>query len=558
MSVLSATSTAARGAGRTVDRLLEHPRAVLGGLIGVQIAATLVLAASVTHNGWVYFQGGDQIWLSTVGWLLGQLELPPTEVGYLWPLVQAPITWFTGPTYVQVLPPLVVLQVLVLGPVALLCVYGIGARIGGRLLGYWASLLWVLAPFASIPLFVDRYQERWSEQFLPQALGLTAMADFPSMVLVLASALFIVRSLDAGRLPDAVMAGLLFGAAGGLKPANLIVGVGAALAYVVARRWREGLVFAVAVIPSLIALAFWKYRGLGAIPALAFEQARLAAGLGPLALDLSPDRYLDLDFGHWRTQMDQLREFFWSARIAQWAPFAGLVAVVRVRHGPIAALLGGWLGAFIVVKGFSDRADIQANTFWRLLMPAWPAYLLLFASIPLLVPTLARRLGARLRAPSASPTAIRWLVLVAVVTVAAPVIATAASTRIEPPTPAILQDDEGNTILTPVDEGIELEARAAGSGQRLTWTTGGPWKGNVFYRVYRTDRAGPDVQCALSASVAWYCYLRGVPVATTREPEFVDPSPPPGATYRIGVGTNWIDDPEAGDVFAFSPPASAG
>jgi hypothetical protein len=66
------------------------------------------------------------------------------------------------------------------------------------------------------------------------------------------------------------------------------------------------------------------------------------------------------------------------------------------------------------------------------------------------------------------------------------------------------------------------------------------------------------VQCALSASVAWYCYLRGVPIATTREPEFVDPSPPPGATYRIGVGTNWIDDPEAGDVFAFSPPASAG
>ena len=23
-------------------------------------------------------------------------------------------------------------------------------------------------------------------------------------------------------------------------------------------------------------------------------------------------------------------------------------------------------------------------------------------------------------------------------------------------------------------------------------------------------------------------------------------------TYRIGVGTNWIDDPAAGDVFAFS------
>ena len=84
----------------------------------------------------------------------------------------------------QALPPLVIGQVLVLGPIALLCVYGIAARIGGRLLACWASLLWVIAPFAVIPLFVDRYQERWSEQFLPQALGLTAMADFPSMVLV--------------------------------------------------------------------------------------------------------------------------------------------------------------------------------------------------------------------------------------------------------------------------------------------------------------------------------------------------------------------------------------
>ena len=35
---------------------------------------------------------------------------------------------------------IVVLSVLVLAPIALLCVYGIAARIGGRLLGYWASL----------------------------------------------------------------------------------------------------------------------------------------------------------------------------------------------------------------------------------------------------------------------------------------------------------------------------------------------------------------------------------------------------------------------------------
>ena len=216
----------------------------------------------------------------------------------------------------------------------------------------------MVAPFAAIPLFVDRYQERWTEQFLPQALGLTAMADFPSMVLVLAGALFVVRSLKPGRVLDAVLAGVLIGAAAGLKPPNLLVAAGALLAYVVARRWREGLACGVAIAPALLVLLLWKVRGLGQVPAFALEQARVAAGSGPFAVDLKLDRYFDLDFEHWRDQMDQLREFFWSQRLAQWAPFAGLIAVVRVRRGAIAALLGGWLAAFLVVKGFSPlRVD---------------------------------------------------------------------------------------------------------------------------------------------------------------------------------------------------------
>ena len=280
MSVAASTAAAARWSGRTLDRLLAQPRSVIGTLIGLQIGATLVLALAVDHNGWVWFQGGDQIWLSTQGWLLGQLELPPTELGYLWSYALTPIMWVTGPTYVQALPPLVVLQVLVLGPVALLCIYDLASRIGGRLLGYWASFLWAIAPFASIPLFVDRYQERFGEQFLPQALGLTAMSDYPSMVLVLASAVFVVRSLDAARVTDAMLAGLLLGAATAVKPPNLLMGVGAALAYLVARRWRAGLAFGVAIVPSLLVLALWKERGLGGIPVLGLEETRRRHGSG--------------------------------------------------------------------------------------------------------------------------------------------------------------------------------------------------------------------------------------------------------------------------------------
>ena len=261
----------------------------------------------------------------------------------------------------------------------------------------------MVAPFAAIPLFVGRYHERWIEQFLPQALGLTAMADFPSMVLALAAVLFVVRSLSPGRVTDAVLAGVLIGAAAALEAAESSRRRRSLLAYVVARRWREGLACGAAIVPALLVLLLWKVRGLGEIPAFALEQTRLAAGSGPLALDLKVNRYLDLNVEHWRLQMGQLREFFWSARLAQWAPVAGLIAVLRLRHGAIAALLGGWLAAFLVVKGFSERATIESGSFWRLLMPAWPAYLLLFAAIPLLVPTLARRLGDRVKpATSAS------------------------------------------------------------------------------------------------------------------------------------------------------------
>ena len=550
MSVASTSVAAAREASRTVDVLLEHPRAVLATLASFQLVATLLLAASVPHNGWVWFHNGDQIWITTQGWLLGHLELPPTELGYLWSLVLAPIMWVTGPTFVQALPPIMALNLLVLAPIALLCVYGIASRIGGRMLGYWASFLWVVTPFASIPLFVDRYQERWTEHFLPQALGLTSLSDFPSMVAVLAAALFVVRSLDASRVAEAALAGVLLGAAGGMKPPNLLMGVGAALAYLVARRWRDGIVFGAALVPSLLVLVFWKERGLGQLPLFSLDEARVAAGAGLVALDV--DRYIELDLDHWRLQMDQLREFFWSPRLAQWAPFAGLLAVIRVCRGAIAALLGGWLAAFLLVKGFSTRADIQANTFWRLLMPAWPAYLILFAAIPLLVPTLARRLGDRLRPLEFRPLPFRWVVVAAILAVAIPTAAIAASSPSTRPERAVFQDDVGNFILTPIDDDVELDGERTGAGQRLSWTPGGPWLGDVFYRVYRIDE-GPDVECEhTDGSRSVYCFVRSVPIATTRDTEYLDIDGPPGAWYRIGVGTNWLDDDTQGDVFAFS------
>ena len=67
--------------------------------------------------------------------------------------------------------------------------------------------------------------------------------------------------------------------------------------------------------------------------------------------------------------MSGLREYFWSARLLQWAPLAGTVAVAR-RSLPAAGLLAGWLFAFVLVKGSAPVATVDSGSFFRLLMPA--------------------------------------------------------------------------------------------------------------------------------------------------------------------------------------------
>jgi len=117
-----------------------------------------------------------------------------------------------------------------------------------------------------------------------------------------------------------------------------------------------------------------------------------------------------------------------------------------------------------------------------------------------------------------------------------------------------VQDFDSGNILSPVDDSVQLDVQRDGSSRRLTWTDGGPWRADVFYRVYRHDGPGDDTICLQSGNIAWYCLLHSEPIATTRGLSFTDEHAPPTATYRVGVGTNWIDDPEAGDVFAFSLP----
>ena len=90
------------GAARRISLprvLREHGVAIaLGTLVLVQWLAILAFALTVRHNGWLYYQGGDQLWSYTTAWLLGDGRIPFTAVGFGWPFVLLPVAAVAGPS----------------------------------------------------------------------------------------------------------------------------------------------------------------------------------------------------------------------------------------------------------------------------------------------------------------------------------------------------------------------------------------------------------------------------------------------------------------------------
>ena len=550
--------------GRAADAVARHVVVALAAIVAFQILATVALFLSVNHNGWLTYQGGDQIWLVTSGWLLGQGTVGYALTSHGWPMLLAPLTWITGSSSVALLPLTTVLQVCVLGPIATLAVYDIGARLAGRLAGIWCAAVFVAAPFAAIPFFVQRYHDSWVDQFLPQALGLTQQADFPSVVAVLVSVAFTVRAFEAGARREALLAGTFAGVALALKPSNALFLGGPLLALLLARRFGHVLVFAVALAPALVALTIWKSKGLGEVPLFALDEARLAAGLGdPVGFSATSwfDRTVHLNIDTWKENMSNLREFTWSARVIQFLPLAGAIAVAR-RSVPAAGLFLAWLLGYVVVKGAASVATVESGSYWRLVMPALPAFALLTAAVPLLVPSFLERMGPRLapvpgRRPglpgTAAVVAFLAVVPIAVLLVSDPIRAVEQTT---PPRGFVSKQLIVDEIGVPADGGVvSLHVRRVGTSNVLTWTDSTK-RTRTFYNVYRGSLTNgfPDMVCELRGVDR--CELRAETLTTTREQHYVDPEPPPDAVYRVGVAANWLDETDRGDVFAISPPAA--
>ena len=514
----------------------------------VQWLATLAFALTVRHNGFLFFQGGDQAWYWTTAVAFGHGHIPASYVGYGWSMLLAPIAAVLGPDMLRALPGIVLLQQLVLVPVAIVSVYEILRSLGGRRLGYLGAAVWVAAPFVAIPFFEVRYHDRYVEQLLPQVLGLTAMADYPSMVFLLAAAAFLCRAIDDHRGHDGAIAGLLVGFAIGIKPANAVVLAAPFLALAVARRPRQALAFAVALTPALVTLALWKHRGLGFVPLLAFGGQQVAVGESLVAagVQFRPDRYVQLDWGHLYRNILLIREFFWSVRLVEWLPLAGTIAVAR-RSSPKAVLLLAWLGSFVLLKGSAPQASVEDGSFWRLIMPGFPPLLIFLAALPLLRPGV--RPAAR---ATASRTSLRAVVVAAAVLAIAPAAALASFGPQEGL--SIVQHNTEHSLL-PIDSSFRSRLEPLDGGRvRLTWDT--PDTGSVTpsYTIFRVNRA-VDWRCEPLGDSRRSCIYDSDQVHFTAETSWVDRPPKGEWTYRVGLSANWQNEPKFGDVVMLGAPS---
>jgi hypothetical protein len=552
---------------RVAERLVtlrREPWVALVPLVAAQWIVVAIFALTVQRNGWLFYQGGDQTWFYTSGWELAQGRIPESLVGYLWPFVLVPLTWLAGPDFLNGLPAIVLAQVLLLLPAAVLCAYAVAARVGGRVLGYWAAAAWIAAPFAVVPLFVDRYHERWIEQTLPQVLGLTGLGDFPSMVLLMIAAVFLLRALDSVSRADAVACGLVAGAAVGLKPANGLFVFAPLAALAVARRWRAGVEFGLALVPALVTLVLWKYRGTG-ISVLSLEPVHLAVGEPPHPSELSlwerAKEFVPVDVHQLNQQFLGFREYFWSARVLEFLPVAGFLGVAR-RSWPQAVFFAVWLGAFFVVKGSSVAVNVETGSIWRLLMPAWPAYFFLVVSIPLLVPVWGPRLAERFATPL---RAIRWPRVAIAVVAALLVVPMVASAALPPADGTTTAKLPLQSLFLPVKPDFGLTVTPVEGGLELRWNTSEPLGADTFFVVFQAPieyhllPSDPRVvhQGVLCEPTghAPRCTLEMQEAERTRESRAIVPNPGPGTwTYRIGIAGNWRNDETLGDPFVVSRP----
>ena len=286
-------------------------------------------------------------------WLLLAVALP-----LQWLSTVAAALWSHGEESLS--EPLVLANVFLAAPLALVAAYVLSVRLGGVPFAAWTLAVWLAGPWLLAALALRNYDETARDAVLPLLVGLTADPELAAGAAVLGGAAL----LTFPRLEAAVAAGVAFGVAALVVSATLAFPFAALLATLVEWRPRRAAALAAAVAPFAVVAAL--HSGFGV------EERSYDALVAAL---------------------DGFREYFWSKRLLEWLPFAGAFGLARLSLTSALTLGGGFVG-FAVVQASRANATFEDAHVFVLLLPGLPAYAILAAALPLLVPTLATRLPA--------------------------------------------------------------------------------------------------------------------------------------------------------------------
>ena len=506
---------------------VRQPWSVLWSLALVQWLLLVLLTQRIVHNGWLFDQDGTGTYFYSTAWSLAHGRIPPALVGYGWPLLTAPIAGVAGINFLNGLPAVVLLQTLVLLPVALVAVYGVASRIGGRLFGYFTAAVWVLLPYAAHQLFTPGYHATYVERLLPQGLGLTGLGDFPAMVCVLVAAYFALASFDTADRVQTTLAGLFAGFAIALDPGNVLFLAAPAAGYALARQWRPALVFGLALLPALVTVTLWQYRGLGHVPHV------------HASFDLQNLKALRLDF----------RSVFYSDRLVEVPFIAGAIALGR-RSWAKSGFVAAWFLSYLLVRG-SAGINVGAGTWFGAFMPAYPAFAIACCAIPFLVPRLGERLA---RAAIPAPPRLDWrdqrFVAAAIVLAALPVVVIAAF----PGQRTVLATYSDDRALLPISAGFQPQVSESSGAVELTWPRVDSKVGAAFYAVFRSSEDGSQGLACRDAGATARCRLAMARVGGSEGLSVTDLRPSGRWVYRVGFAANAHTDPNSGGVVLLSAP----
>ncbi|HEV7639820.1 MAG TPA: glycosyltransferase family 39 protein [Gaiellaceae bacterium] len=506
-------------------------------IVGVCIVGQWVVLwrANVHHNGWLFQHGDDGPWYWTTAWAQTTLHVPFTAIGPGWPYVLTPVAAIFGPDMANGMPAVIALNVLVLGPASVIGMYLVAERIAGRLFAVWSAVLWTLMPTLAMALYSDSARHVIVDSFLPTATGLNALSDYPSMVVAIFCAYFVLRTMDSNDLRDGVLCGLLLGFLVLLKPANGPLPLAAVLVLLATRRFR-GLVGVVgAAIPAAIALSIWKKTGTGQVPAISGGGGAGGGGGGgatPGGVAHNTSKYLNIDLHHLSVNIHDLGQAFWSVRLLEFLLVAGAFGLItRARWR--GAFVVAWFLAFALIKGTVSYANVFDTSLYRFLLPAWPAWTLIVAGVVFCWPVGAARWTRRSAKPAVTPPSAR-VPGVRTLSAAAAVLSVAPLLLILAVSPAkrgaIVDANYTGAPIAAVDFGLRAH-RTGPHTVRLEWRSMKTPRAQTRYAIFK----GADDGCVYSTPAVPLCRFRMQLIGAARGTSFVDSQAVTKRLYRIGL-----------------------